>query len=71
MGCTLTANDTSAAFTTIVGALGQLWAPASATDQAIVMATANTQVNAEVTTASVEAGVVTGTAHIAATFMRF
>jgi hypothetical protein len=67
MGCTLTAPDNSVAFDSVVGAGGQLWAPASASDDAIVKAPAGKQVNAEVTTASAET---TGTAKICATFLR-
>lgn len=69
MGIALTAVDNSAALDSIIAAGGQLWAPASATDQAIIVAPAGTAIVAKVTTASNEGTVETGEAKMFAQFM--
>lgn len=69
MGCTLTAVDNSAALDSVVGVGGQLWAPASATDDAIVVAPAGKRVLAKVSTQSDEGANETGQIKIFATFM--
>lgn len=69
MGVTLLAVDASAALDSIVAAGGQMWAPASASDDAIVVAPAGTAIVAKTTTASNDGTVETGEAKIFAQFM--
>jgi len=69
MGCTLTAVDNMADKDVIVGAGGCLWNPATASDDACVIAPAGKQVNADVTTQSDEGTAETGQIKIIATFM--
>lgn len=70
MGITFTAADDLPINDLIIaGGVGALWAPASATNEAIVVATAGVQINAKVTTASADAGAETGQGKIFAQFM--
>lgn len=70
LGCTLTVLDNLPVGDTMVGAGGQLWAPASASNDAIILVPAGTQVNAEVTTVNDEGTAEAGEAIICATFVR-
>lgn len=72
MGITLTAVDNSDDKDLVVaGGAGCLWNPASASDDAVILAPAGTQINAEVTTASSENGATTGQIKVVATFICF
>lgn len=70
LGCILTGADNDAIGESIVGVGGQMWAPASASSDTIILVPAGKQVNAEVTDPADESSSEAGSCVIVATFMR-
>ncbi len=69
MNVTLTAVDNTSQYESIVAAGGQLWAPGSASEDALVVAPAGKAIVAKVTTQSNEGTAETGQIKIFAQFM--